>query len=314
MSLLIECACGKKLNVRAELAGKKVKCPGCGNVVIAPAPLPDEPQIQLEVVEETAVQTPTPPPVWTEKKKKPAPPNIEDEDEEKDKADDDEDDADAEDFTHWLFPGTFSTEIMVLSREGIWFDNIKGDGIKKVPRQLKKGTHPSHVLGPKAICIEWGAIKSIYSNKKLRAFTIHFTAGEDTSKSLTPTDCEMRNEIFKTISRRLAPSWEMTTHKHTPITATFLPLGFIVLDIAVTIGLAILSTQIGGDWRGTGRGAGLAGLLNMLHWMGPLWTGVAGVFVAMLIAIWLLVRVMAPPIEMNIRPAPERAEEEGEGE
>lgn len=42
MSLLIECACGQKLKVRDEFAGKKVKCPKCGKVVTAPVPPPLE--------------------------------------------------------------------------------------------------------------------------------------------------------------------------------------------------------------------------------------------------------------------------------
>ncbi len=38
MPLRITCSdCGKKLNVRDELAGKKVKCPGCGTVFVAAA-------------------------------------------------------------------------------------------------------------------------------------------------------------------------------------------------------------------------------------------------------------------------------------
>jgi len=30
-------ACAKKLTVKPELAGKKIKCPGCGHVMEAPA-------------------------------------------------------------------------------------------------------------------------------------------------------------------------------------------------------------------------------------------------------------------------------------
>jgi hypothetical protein len=54
MSLVIACACGQKLKVRDEFAGKKVKCPKCGNVLIAPAPPPveEEPVELLEMIEE----------------------------------------------------------------------------------------------------------------------------------------------------------------------------------------------------------------------------------------------------------------------
>jgi DNA-directed RNA polymerase subunit RPC12/RpoP len=36
-SILVPCACGKKLRIKVELAGRKVKCPACGGVVTVPA-------------------------------------------------------------------------------------------------------------------------------------------------------------------------------------------------------------------------------------------------------------------------------------
>ncbi|MBI4612477.1 MAG: hypothetical protein HY720_02600 [Planctomycetes bacterium] len=37
-SIVVGCACGKRLSVRAEAAGKKTKCPRCGEVVRIPGP------------------------------------------------------------------------------------------------------------------------------------------------------------------------------------------------------------------------------------------------------------------------------------
>lgn len=37
-SMLVPCSCGKKLRVKTSLAGRKVKCPGCGGVVPVPMP------------------------------------------------------------------------------------------------------------------------------------------------------------------------------------------------------------------------------------------------------------------------------------
>ena len=36
MPILFQCSCGKKLQTRDELAGKRVKCPGCGGLVAVP--------------------------------------------------------------------------------------------------------------------------------------------------------------------------------------------------------------------------------------------------------------------------------------
>jgi predicted RNA-binding Zn-ribbon protein involved in translation (DUF1610 family) len=36
-SLAFSCTCGKSLKAKAALAGKKLKCPGCGEPVLVPA-------------------------------------------------------------------------------------------------------------------------------------------------------------------------------------------------------------------------------------------------------------------------------------
>jgi hypothetical protein len=37
-TVIVACSCGKRLKAKAELAGKKVKCPGCSAVLVIPAP------------------------------------------------------------------------------------------------------------------------------------------------------------------------------------------------------------------------------------------------------------------------------------
>jgi hypothetical protein len=43
MPVIVACPCGKQLSINESLAGKKVKCPGCGNVFIAPGPSDPQP-------------------------------------------------------------------------------------------------------------------------------------------------------------------------------------------------------------------------------------------------------------------------------
>src|SRR5262245_15917071 len=38
MSILLSCTCGQKMKVREEDTGKRVRCPGCGEVVLARVP------------------------------------------------------------------------------------------------------------------------------------------------------------------------------------------------------------------------------------------------------------------------------------
>ncbi len=57
--LVLPCsACGKELRIKAALVGKKVKCPGCGQVMLAPAP--DE----IPFAEEVETNAPAPMPIW----------------------------------------------------------------------------------------------------------------------------------------------------------------------------------------------------------------------------------------------------------
>ena len=51
----VECSCGKKLKVGDALAGKKIKCPACGAVILAQEPAPEPPPEETE--EEPASQT-----------------------------------------------------------------------------------------------------------------------------------------------------------------------------------------------------------------------------------------------------------------
>ena len=37
MSLEVTCQCGRRFHTKEEYAGKKAKCPGCGNVLLIPA-------------------------------------------------------------------------------------------------------------------------------------------------------------------------------------------------------------------------------------------------------------------------------------
>ena len=44
MAISVACSCGKKLKVKEESAGRKVRCPGCGEAVVVPALSDDDSQ------------------------------------------------------------------------------------------------------------------------------------------------------------------------------------------------------------------------------------------------------------------------------
>ena len=194
---------------------------------------------------------------------------------------------------------------MVLGREGIWFASLKGDALKKATKQLKNGALPADALGEKAYYLPWQTITSIFCNRRLNGFTISYTQNSEiASKVQTPADKDERDEIMKEIEDFLHPDWERKTVKHTPITAMVSPILAIIVTFAITLGIAILSLFIGGDWEGRGRGAAVAALLNMIDWMGPLGTCGAGIFIGAFFMLWMLVRMLNPPIEVTLAPVP----------
>jgi hypothetical protein len=57
MPITFSCSCGKRLSVKDEFAGRRVKCPACGGVCTAPAAEP-----AFEVIEEVEAPPPVPAP------------------------------------------------------------------------------------------------------------------------------------------------------------------------------------------------------------------------------------------------------------
>ena len=311
MPLNLTCGCGKKLKVRDELAGKKVKCP-CGKILVVPVPVTDEPEEIVEAIEEdkapgkpkpTAKQ---PTPAWASGKKKTPPAQVEDD------ADDEQEDEEAKPTPFWAFPGTMSTEVLALADDGVWFVSLKGDALKKTKKLLGQGDHPEEVMGKDATCVAWVSVVSIYCNKKLNGFTIHYTNGDDSVfKDLKPADKKTRDRILDEIAAYLKPEWRMTTTKLTAVTATLLPGGCITVDLILTGILAWVSTLVEDievhNRFGLKTTRGLGGVINMLGDLGPLWIGVIGLGIAILLTIWLLIRIINPPIEVTITRVPAEA-------
>lgn len=311
MPLVFECSCGKKLKVRDELAGKKVKCPGCGKPVQAPAPVVEEEPI-VEVAPTADVMVGEPP-VNLSKGPPPAPEPEDDEDrDERDKdEDDDDDDEDDGPVPYWVFPGTLSTELMAIAKDGIWFASLKGDVLKKAKTRLEKGIHPSNVLGEKAYLYPWVGIQSIFTNKKLCSFTINYMTEEGTAaKVLTCGSTDERDDIFETIEKLHGDEWDRKVVKHNAFTAMISPIVAMIVTGAIAFGLAILSLFLGGDWEGRGRGAAVAALFNLIHWLGPLGNCGIGLIIILLFGIWMLVRMINPPLEVTLAPVPPKPYED----
>jgi hypothetical protein len=54
MPITLPCTCGKNLQVKEDLAGKRIKCPGCGGVLAVPAAAAEPEPIDLEPLDDDA--------------------------------------------------------------------------------------------------------------------------------------------------------------------------------------------------------------------------------------------------------------------
>jgi hypothetical protein len=54
MPITLPCPCGKSLQVKENLAGKRIKCPGCGGVLAVPAAPADLEPVDLEPLDDDA--------------------------------------------------------------------------------------------------------------------------------------------------------------------------------------------------------------------------------------------------------------------
>ncbi len=83
MSISLSCECGRALRVKDEAAGRKVRCPGCGNVLPVPRPATDtdaeDEALDILLTESAGNESPSPPPKAAaehvqEPPRRPAPP------------------------------------------------------------------------------------------------------------------------------------------------------------------------------------------------------------------------------------------------
>ena len=68
MPFTISCACGKTLQVREDLVGKKVRCPACQAVVTVPPPTSIQPEAAYRVADEAPAPKPGGPPPLARRK------------------------------------------------------------------------------------------------------------------------------------------------------------------------------------------------------------------------------------------------------
>ena len=300
MPTLVTCSCGKKLNVRDELVGKKVKCPACGGILEVAAALVAE---EVPEVEETPPAR-KPPPVPGTTRSAP-PPRAKDEP--RPTAEEDRPAA-KNDLGVFRCTGGGQSRLLCLTDEGAFFADADKKTIKRIEAGLADGESPPDAFGDDPAFIPWGTVTKIDSNLKQDNFQIKFkhASDDDASQLFRFEDKRDRTDALKWMRDHLAPAFTYKRRELTRLQATYSPLitiGILVLVFGFLVWLAWGLQQP----HGGGRVRGIVGIIiaYTVGWLGPLWTGVLGGVCILGCVAWMAVRIADPPIEVTITPQAE---------
>src|SRR5262245_31163249 len=151
MSILLSCPCGKKLRVKDELAGKKVKCPGCAAILPVPGPVVETPAPPEEEPEETEARP--------RAKKEPDPPQEE------------------EQGNFWVAPHALGGEIIALSETAFYLADLNDQKeFKSAKKALARGESADEVLAEAKTIIQLDDMRKVESNLYHRFFDIKWKA------------------------------------------------------------------------------------------------------------------------------------------
>jgi hypothetical protein len=299
MAVIVSCQCGKKLRVKEELAGKRVRCPGCAAVVMVPAA--DEP---VEVEKERA--RPAAPPQRAARA--PARPEPE-EDDEAPRGEAEEGD---EARSFWTQGG----KLLALSDEAIYVARLDEKQMRKARAALKQGTPVAEVLEEPDTVIPFEAVKKVEGNLYHEFIEVTWReakASEDTETTIWSDTKEDRDEFVAELRQRLGPDWKREVKEFGRLRAAVAPLIVVGFFSFGTFCFYMAGAHPEDDKSGSGGktvrtniiGAIFVWVYNLL---GPIAVAVLGGLCILAGVAWLVARLIKPPIMLTLTPkeAPRR--------
>jgi len=286
MSILLSCRCGKKLRVKEELAGKKVKCPGCAAIVPVPAPAAEPPEPPEEEQEE-----PEPPPPPRSKKEDVSPPE------------DEEQEARA----FWVDPHALGGKIIALAEDGLYVADFNDEKeYKRVKKALAQGEPAEKVLADAETKIPFDIMRKVESNLYHRFIDVKSRvedAPEDTETTVFCPDQDTRDEIMEALRERLG--WKREVIEFSRLKASWPPL--VVIGLFGFMTFCFIMVALGHDKGGGG------GKVVRTNWIGAIfvwvWNTIGPVGVSLLGGsfvlagvAWLVARLIHPPIMLTLTP------------
>lgn len=205
MAIAIVCSCGKRLRVRDEMKGKRLRCPSCQrSLEVSGDELPTagvEPRVARTVTERKAEDVPR----------------------------------------AWLFDHPMTGNILVLTREALFIARLADEYRRPVAKAVEEGADPQTLLGDSFNCVLLNELTEVQIDQHagMGAYvSLQFHHGGRDQTLMVFCGKEVRDELFVALKERLGRGWRQEKKQ----TSRWQVMGYstIILSFLFTIALVSL--------------------------------------------------------------------------
>jgi hypothetical protein len=299
MPILVSCPCGKQMRAKDELAGKRVKCPGCGNPVLvaeaaeaaetAPLPRKSSPTPRSATARPERREEDAPEP-----RKGPRPASREAERGDRGEAP-----------FYWIDTNALGGKVFALSDEAVYMADVGEEELDKARKALDKGTPVEDALAGAKTIIYFDQIDKVESNIYHAFIDVHWQPdkGEKQETNLLCPDKQSRDEMMEGLEERLG--WKGELIEMGRLRASLAPLAVIGLFGFMTF--CFVMAMISPD---QGDGGGKVVRTNLLgavfvwayNLVGPIGIIVLSAPFILGGVVWLVMRMHRPPVLLTLAP------------
>jgi hypothetical protein len=261
--ILVCCTCGKKLRVKDESAGKRVRCPGCGGIVSVPPSLPAEVEPSTPQGEPASA-------------------------------------GDQEPF-FWTDSTGFGVEMIALSDEALHIASLNEAELKEAKAGFQNGMTVEEVLKEAKLVVPFAQMRRVSSNLHHRVVDVYWKDPgdkEEKDKNLILTDKQSRDELLEGLRQRLGDGWKRQVKQFTRLRAAWAPLAVILLFGA--IGVCVALAHFFPDPNPSTGPRRIPWFVSIFVWLHGIigWLGVALIFgtFTLMGVIWFIMRMRKPPL------------------
>ncbi len=210
----------------------------------------------------------------------------------------------------WINEETLFDSIIVIGSDAITTGALNSDDLEDAKRRIEEGESPLNVFGDRATMIPYFSIKKIKLEENDEDIEVYYKAEKDSkSKTLSPVDTAVRQEILTEIQSHLGEDFTTMTEKYSLPRAIFPSLMTLSVFIFITKFLYAVAARIaaGTEIEVSGRRSGLKKLfLWILDLLGPTGVLILGGLLMLLTALVLFKRLKEPTIVTTIKQGKQR--------